>query len=431
MSSFSYMTTHLSGSSTPITPKAPQTALMRPVSADSARTIYSTARDKGKDRTQTSRTNSWITEPTESGTTMSSFRFDLNDDIPPVPALTASTKARYGVPTNTVSNLPSGEETTFYGEGPSILHIGDPANMTFASYDSLPIKHGKRSTNFEILDPSHVLPKFRSSKSPSVISFRKRSRRALSDESFHSAVDDPCQIFDKTRSTRDADLSFPRSVSLSSDVGDVFCHARGSGRDDGSLNGDAVETVVDEDELDATTSNSGARQDAIRSVDPAHSTSAPSSRHPIAGRFMTSCPSGKSSSGTEILLSASSMPTRYGRLHDLPQPPIDSVNRYSPYSSVASPMLGVFAGPDKKSTDPLLMGGKASSGVDSIHWRNPNLGSLQLKASAKATEERQEAGKPDYEETQVRLKVACIANVLVLWLSFVRAQAYPTRSPDN
>ena len=353
---------------------------------------------------------------------MSSFRFDLNNDIPPVPVLTASTKARYGVPTDTVPNLPSGEETTFYGEGPSILHIGDPANMTFASYDSLPIRHGKRSTNFEILDPSHVLPKFCSSKSPSVMSFRKRNRRALSDESFHSAVDDPCQILDKTRSTRDADLSFPRSVSMSSDAGDVFCDARGSGRDDGSLNGDAVETVVDEDELNAPTSDTVVRQGTIRSVEPAQSSSAPSSQHPMSGRLMSSYPSGKSPLGTEILLATSSIPTRSGPHCDLPQPPIDNVNRYSPYSSVASPMFGVFAGSDKKSTDPLLMGGRASSAVNTVDWRNPNLGSLQAKANAQAPEERQEAEKPDYGEAQVRLRVTCIANLLVLWLSFVRAQ---------
>lgn len=418
ISSFSYATTNMSGGSTPVTPTAPQSAFTRPISTSSPRTTHSVSVNQRKDRTQSSHNNSWITEPTESGTTLSSFRFDLSDDIPPVPALTASTKARYGAPASTIPALPSREETTFYGEGPSILHIDDPANMTFASYDSLPIKHGKRSTNFEILGPSHMLPKFRSSKSPSAISFRKRSRRALSDESFHSAIDDPCQILDKTRSTRDADQSFPRSVSMSSDTGDVFCDAHGSGRDDVSLDGDAVETVIDEDELEQTIGESAVRRGGIRSVDNAQSVSSHSSRHPIAERFMSVNPSGKSSSGTDILLPAASIPSRYGARTDLPQPPVDGTSRYSPYSSVASPMFGGFSGPDKKSTDPLLMGGKASCGVDTIDWRNPHYHALRQKTSSNAVGQQGEVARTG-ELEQVRACWACILNLLVLWISFV------------
>lgn len=419
MSSFGYTTG--SGRTTPVTPTTPQTAYSRPVSNASARTVDSSLGRKGKDRATNNNSNSWITEPTESGTTLSSFRFDCSDEIPPVPALTASTKARYGVPTASQAAvpraIPNGEESTFYGEGPSIIRIGDPANMTLASYDSLPIKYGKRSTNFEILDPSHILPKFRSSKSLSTMS-RKHSKRTLSDESFHSAIDDPCQVMGRVGNP---DQSFPRSVSMSSeDQRDVFCDALGSGRDDASFNGDAVETVIDEDEFSY---GRGKSFDARRVVSEpvVHNGSSSTGLPPIAGKFMRSDALAKpSTSDSEIFLPvASTLPGRYGTQSESPQLPVEERGRYSAYSSVASPMFGAFGpGADKMSTDPLLLRGKASTGMETVDMRPADLQVFQQRSSSAGMAEKGELlGNTAVEAN--KLKRAFIGNLLVLWISFV------------
>ncbi|KAJ9112167.1 hypothetical protein QFC20_002348 [Naganishia adeliensis] len=418
ISSFGY--TAGSGRTTPVTPITPQTAYSRPISNASARTVDSSIGRKGKDRATNNNTNSWITEPTESGTTLSSFRFDCSDEIPPVPALTASTKARYGVPAAPQANvpraIPGGEEPTFYGEGPSIIRIGDPANMTFASYDSLPIKYGKRSTNFEILDPSHILPKFRSSKSLSTMS-RKHSKRTLSDESFHSAVDDPCQGLGRAGNP---DQSFPRSVSMSSDdQRDVFCDALGSGRDNDSLDGDAVETVIDEDEFGYGRGKSFEARRVV-SEPVTNSDSSSTALPPIAGRFMRSDALSKpSTSESEIFLPVTStFPGRYGTQPELPQPPMDERGRYSAYSSVASPMFGAFGpGADKKSTDPLLLRGKASTRIETVDVRSADMQVFQQRRTSAGMAEKAELlGKTAVEEN--KLKWAFVGNLLVLWISF-------------
>lgn len=327
--------------------------------------------------------------------------------------------------------VPAAEESTFYGEGPSILRIGDPANMTFASYDSLPIKYGKRSTNFEILDPSHILPKFKSSKSLSTIA-RKQSKRTLSDESFHSAIDDPCQGFERN-GARNADQSFPRSVSMGSDdQRDVFCDALGSGRDDASFDGEAVETVIDEDEFRYGRGKSfEARRVVSESV--VNNGSSIKALPPIAGRFMRSDILTKpSTSESEIFMpAASTFPRRYGAQADLPQPPFDERGRYSAYSSVASPMFGAFGpGADKKSTDPLLFRGKASSGIETLDMRPADMQVFQQGVSSAGLAEKG-AVLGNADDGGKDFKRAFIANLLVLWITFVspgRGNSWPNPS---
>ncbi|KAJ9124178.1 hypothetical protein QFC22_000975 [Naganishia vaughanmartiniae] len=380
LSSFSYSASSMSGHSTPVTPHAPGSAFPRAESSSSVATTPH-SRSSGsnqKSRISSSLSNSWITEPTESGVTMSPWRFDTSNEVPPVPALTASTKARYGIPESTSQSSPAQPvltqaETTFYGEGPSIIHIGDPANMTFASYDSLPIKHGKRSTNFEILSPP---AKTGPSKSPSVVSFRKKNKQRTmsedSEESFHSARNDPCQSIESSgapaaaagRVRRDPNQSFPQSVSMSLDD-EMYCDARGgSAADNVSLNTDAVETVADGDELRDLGRYQHFPHDDLPPLP------VPPARFYVSGQQVVGTSNrGASSSESEIFMPIHLGNSRQPGIHsDLPK---GSRGTYSSYSSLASPMFGGYGGGadgEKKSTDPLLMRGKMSVTSEVMDW---------------------------------------------------------------
>jgi hypothetical protein len=208
----------------------------------------------------------------------------------------------------------------------------------------------------------------------------------------------------------------------SDDQRDLFCDALGSGRDDASLNGDAVETVIDEDELEARRSKSfEGRRIASESVVNNHSSS--SSLPPIAGRFMRSASENKAStSESEIFLPVTStLPGRYGMQSDLPQPHIDERGRYSAYSSVASPMFGAFGpGADKKSTDPLLTGGKASTGLETLNLRPADVQVLQQRHTSDDIAEKGGINVARVNNESL-MKWAFIGNVLALWMSFVSA----------
>ncbi|KAJ9105126.1 hypothetical protein QFC19_003584 [Naganishia cerealis] len=405
------------GHSTPVTPVTPRTTFTRPASSGSSAATPHSKAGSGNQRTRTvsSLTNSWITEPTESGITMSSWHFDSREEVPPVPALTASTKARYGVPASTsqpaITPLAHATaETTFYGEGPSIIRIGDPADMTFASYDSLPIKHGKRSTNFEILSPP---AKSRPSKSPSVVSFRRRNRRTPSEdseESFHSAVNDPTQSIESGGIRLYPNQSFPQSVSVSFE--EVFCDAPGaSAVDTASIRTDAIETVAkDEDERNSATGKTLEMHNRL-----GHLPSVPSNGQRQASAYA-------SSSASEILMPISVGISGNPVIQpELPGMPKRSCGTYSTYSSRASPMFGMFiAGGEKNSTDPLLMRGKTSVASGAVGWPAGVL--VDRQETTQPGIHNGTAGSPEElgNERQFRqLSWVTLCNLLMLWISFV------------
>ncbi|KAJ9106215.1 hypothetical protein QFC21_001359 [Naganishia friedmannii] len=449
MSSFSYSATSMSDYSTPVTPHAPGTAFPRAVSSGSSATRSGSNSGGPKSRRiSSSLSNSWITEATESGVTMSPWRFDSSDQVPPVPALTASTKARYGIPAS-ASHQPipvqqpvlANAETTFYGEGPSIIHIGDPANMTFASYDSLPIKHGKRSTHFEILSPP---AKQRPSKSPSVVSFRKRNKQRTlsedSEESFHSARNDPCAASIESGAAaaaagargvrRDvANQSFPQSVSTSLED-EMFCDARGgSAADNVSINTDAVETVADEDEL-----RDRGRYDHFPNDDLPPLPLVPSTRFDVNGQHQHQQPQantsnrGASSSESEIFmpihLGTSGQPVIHSYMPGAGMPK-GSRGTYSSYSSLASHMFGGYAGmeAEKKSTDPLLLRGEMSVTNEVMGWYGgaENTEDVGVDGAAPYSKVTSFPGQGGRELHFKRLSWMALGNLLVFWMSFAFA----------
>lgn len=206
----------------------------------------------------------------------------------------------------------------------------------------------------------------------------------------------------------------------SDDQRDVFCDALGSGRDNDSFDGDAVETVIDEDEFGYGRGKSFEARRVV-SEPVTNSDSSSTALPPIAGRFMRSDALSKpSTSESEIFLPViSTFPGRYGTQPELPQPPMDERGRYSAYSSVASPMFGAFGpGADRKSTDPLLLRGKASTGIETVDVRSADMQVFQQRRTSAGMAEKGEIlGKTAVEEN--KLKWALVGNLFVLWISFV------------
>ena len=337
----------------------------------------------GKSSMERMRKSSWITEPSKTPTSFSSFSFgETSEPVPKIPSGFRGGAAR------TSEDAPGGR--SILNEGPSILKSSDPFEMSYTSLTNngvgiRPLR-GKSST--------------------------------LSEETFHSAVDE-------------GDQSFPRSVSMSfSDIGGDHP----AGVQTAYIPGQSGEHehLVDEDEMPRR----GPSMESKRSRAPSPIGEPPAMPLPVCPAVSTRGRPRASSDATDF-----SQPDRMKRNSSratlsrpgstIPQyvsmpikttedgPLPSAAGRVSPfsYNSILTPATTAFGSNGKYSTDPLLLPGGPNGRSTANGFRGNDIEELietaDLANESSLMEEKDKAS--------ARIEVLLAAGIVGLWICWVRS----------
>ena len=358
------------------TPRTPEMARTRSSSRVSDNRPESAM---GRNSSERMRKSSWITEPSKTPTSFSSFSFGETSE--PVPKLPLPYRSR------TSEEAAGGR--SFLNEGPSILKSSNPFDMNFTSLaNGVGIRPLRGNTS------------------------------TLSEETYHSAIDE-------------VDMSFPRSVSLTfSDIGQDHngqtrsypTFVPGQSGEHEHLRDEGVEP------------RRGPSMESRRSRAPSpigEPPALPLPACPIAkqiGRPRASSDAtdfahagkiDRSSSRATISRPGSTIP-QYVTMplkttEDGPLP--SAAGRISPfsYNSILTPATTAFGSNGKHSTDPLLLPGQPSGRDTSHETRNNEIEELiQAADIANETSIMEERSK-----AELRLGALGITGITVLWVCWV------------
>jgi hypothetical protein len=334
----------------------------------------------GRNSSERARKSSWITEPSKTPTSFSSFSFgDISEPIPKLP-----------LPYRGRTSEDAAGSRSFLNEGPSILKSSSPFDMSFTSLaNGIGIRplRGKSST--------------------------------LSEETYHSAFDE-------------GDMSFPRSVSMSfSDAGQDHQHGQPRSYPP-HVPGQSGEHEHLRDEDDEP--RRGPSMESKRSRAPSPIGEPPAMPLPACpavsqtGRprassdatdFTQAARMNRSSSRATISRPGSTVP-QYVTMpikttEDGPLP--SAAGRVSPfsYNSILTPATTVFGSNGKHSTDPLLLPGHPGGRDTSNGFRANEVEEL-IQAADIANES---SIMEEKSRAEARIETIGAAGVLVLWCCWV------------
>lgn len=336
----------------------------------------------GRNSGERMRKSSWITEPSKTPTSFSSFSFgDISEPVPKLP-----------LPYRSRNSQEIGGRSML-NEGPSILKSSNPFDMSFTS----------------LANGVEIRPLRGKSSTPS-------------EESYHSAMDE-------------GDMSFPRSVSMSfSDAGE---YQQGQARPYPTyVPGQSGEHEHLRDEDDEPRRGPSMESKRSRAPSPIGEPPAmPLPACPAVGQigrprassdatdFAQASKIDRSSSRATISRPGSTIP-QYVTMslkttEDGPLP--SAAGRVSPfsYNSILTPATTVFGSNGKHSTDPLLLPGQPSGRDTSNGFRENEIEEL-IQAADIANES---SVMEEKSKAEVRIGAIGVASISILWVCWVSSGA--------